>query len=112
MPLSVQLDRIFDYSKNEDPHEKRSCPTCAKELVQIEIDRSDRVLKIEVALPLEQSKAFIELLRSFKELFASSPSNKPGIAALVITHELNIDLLVKSIAKINRVMGDEKKVFY
>lgn len=69
-----------------------------------------RLMKIEATVPKEQFKALIELLRSFKDFFAWSPSDMKDIATTVITHQLNIDPMFKPIAQKSRSMSDEKRL--
>lgn len=84
---------------DEDTREETSHPTPVEELVEIEIDGLERVVKIGVVLPLEQSKTLIELLRSFKEMFTLILSDLQGITTSVITHDMNIDPLANPFLK-------------
>ena len=63
-----------------------------------------------MALSEDRATELIALLRKFKELFAWSPKDMPGISLEVITHELKIDPARKPIAQKRRPMGTDQKL--
>ena len=65
----------------------------------MELDGPEKLIRIGTKLPPEVEKDLINLLRKYKDLFAWSPSDMPGISTEVNTHELKIDPSIRPIAQ-------------
>lgn len=64
--MSTHLGALRGVHINEDPIEEINYTTPFDDMFEIEIDKHKNVIKIGAAPAQEQSKAFIELIRSFK----------------------------------------------
>lgn len=95
--IAIRKKKTLSIQTNEGPREDMHHLTPMEDLVEIEIYAPPNVVKIGVELPKEQVEALTEMLIKFKELLAWSPSEITGNATFIITHELNINPLVKPI---------------
>lgn len=91
-----------------DPREDKGRPSPVEDLKEVELDGPEKLVRIGAKLTVEVERELINLLRRYKELFAWSPSDMPGISTEVISHELKIDPSIRPIAQKRRPMGPEK----
>lgn len=61
--------------------------------------RRDRVVKIDTGVLSNLRVCIIEVIRSFKMVFAWGPEDMPSSDRGIITHKLSIDPVVKPIQK-------------
>lgn len=90
--------------------EENRRPPPVEELVKVDLYGLGNFVRIEVALQKEYAYQLTKLLIKLKELFPFNPSNMSRIATNDITHELNIDSLLKLVAQRKRMMGDETRL--
>ena len=73
------------------------------ELEEIEIYEDDKqVIRIAADLPSNDKDSLINLIKQYKEVFARSPTDMPGIDAKVACHKLSIDPNIKPIQQKKR----------
>lgn len=74
-------------------------------LKKVEIDSPKKNVQIG-----KEAKTLATLIVEFKELFVWKPNDMSGISKDIITHEINIDLNIRSIAQKRRPVRDKKAI--
>ena len=71
-----------------------------EELVEIDLndgEGEEKLVKISNSLSEEERRKLITLLREFKDVFAWSYQEMPGLSPSLVTHKLKVDPNIKSV---------------
>ncbi|CAJ2643996.1 unnamed protein product [Trifolium pratense] len=109
IPGGINMIESADMDPREEFQDRRVSPIEDLEQVQIG-DYPHQTTSLGTALPSEERRRIIKILKDNADLFAWKPSDMPGIDEGVITHKLSISPSTKPVSQRKRKVGEERRV--
>ncbi|XP_045791855.1 uncharacterized protein LOC123886594 [Trifolium pratense] len=108
VPGGINIIENSDMDPREEFQDRRVSPIEDLEQVQIG-DHPHQTTSLGTALPNEERRRIIKILKDNADLFAWKPSDMPGIDEGVITHKLSISPNTKPVSQRKRKVGEERR---
>ncbi|XP_045797595.1 uncharacterized protein LOC123891742 [Trifolium pratense] len=108
VPGGINIIENSDMDPREEFQDRRVSPIEDLEQVQIG-DHPHQTTSLGTALPNEERRRIVKILKDNADLFAWKPSDMPGIDEGVITHKLSISPNTKPVSQRKRKVGEERR---
>ncbi|XP_019178888.1 PREDICTED: uncharacterized protein LOC109174051 [Ipomoea nil] len=107
----LQVHTVTERALREEEKRPRAEPVVETEEVILDLSRPDRMVKVGTGLPADLRGRIVEVIRSYKDVFAWGPEDMPGLSREVITHKLAVDPKAKPVQQRKRYLAADRREF-
>ncbi|XP_019198276.1 PREDICTED: uncharacterized protein LOC109192140 [Ipomoea nil] len=107
----LQVHTVIERALREEEKRPRAEPVVDTEEVILDLSRPDRMVKVGTVLPADLRGRIVEVICSYKDVFAWGPEDMSGLSREVITDKLAVDPKAKPVQQRKRYLAANRREF-